>query len=203
MASPTVVACLPAVGMNAHGTAQGIGSLTASDDGVGIPRVLVSRSSLEARDRVDAIARAGMPGRAGGYGHVYAFAGGDACTIETTGRRQAILDRPGPHTNHYLDPELAELAPESSVGSRARLERLRELIDEGSPSTPEELMEVMRDHRSAPQAICLHPDPEEGDEASAVMFSMIADVNLRRMWVAPGSPCENDYLEIDLPELQV
>src|SRR5262245_12722952 len=56
VASPTIVCCLPAVGMNAHGAAQGIGSLTASDDGVGIPRVLVSRSSLEARDRTDATA---------------------------------------------------------------------------------------------------------------------------------------------------
>ena len=47
VASPTVVCCLPAVGMNAHGAGQGIGSLNAIDDGVGVPRVLVSRSSLE------------------------------------------------------------------------------------------------------------------------------------------------------------
>src|SRR5262245_61647267 len=84
IASPTVVCCLPAVGVNAHGGAQGIGSLTASDDGVGIPRVLVSRSSLEARDRHDAVARAALPGRAGGYGHVYAFADGDCFTVETS-----------------------------------------------------------------------------------------------------------------------
>jgi isopenicillin-N N-acyltransferase-like protein len=203
IASPTVVACLPAVGMNAHGCAQGIGSLTASDDGVGIPRVLVSRSSLEARDRADAIARSAMPGRAGGYGHVYAFAGGDAFTVETTGRRNALLDSPGPHTNHYLNPELAQLAPEASEGSRARLARLRELLAERRPASPEDLMEIMRDHRSAPQAICLHPDPEEGDEASAVMFSMIADVEARRMWIAAGNPCEHEFEEIELPELHV
>ncbi len=203
VASPTVVACLPAVGLNAHGGAQGIGSLTASDDGVGVPRVLVSRSALEARDRADAIARAAMPGRAGGYGHVYAFAGGDAFTVETSGRRHAVIDAPGPHTNHYEDPELAELAPDASEGSRARLGRLRELLAERPPASPEDLMEVMRDHRSAPQAICLHPDPEEGEEASAVMFSMIADVEARRMWVAAGNPCEHDFEEIDLPELRV
>src|SRR6266487_3178133 len=40
VASPTVVCCLPAVGMNALGGVQGIGSLMASDDGVGVPRVL-------------------------------------------------------------------------------------------------------------------------------------------------------------------
>jgi isopenicillin-N N-acyltransferase-like protein len=203
VASPTVVACLPAVGLNAHGGAQGIGSLTASDDGVGIPRVLVSRSSLEARDRADAIARSATAGRAGGYGHVYAFADGDAFTVETSGRRHALVDGPGPHTNHYVDPGLAEIAPEASEGSRARLARLRELLDERPPATPEDLMAIMRDHRSAPQAICLHPDPDEGEEASAVMFSMIAHVETKRMWVAAGNPCEHAYAEIDLPELRV
>jgi isopenicillin-N N-acyltransferase like protein len=203
VASPTVVCCLPAVGMNAHGVAQGIGSLAASDDGVGVPRVLVSRTSLEARDRADALARASMPGRAGGYGHVYAFPGGEAFTIETTGRRHALLDHPGPHTNHYQDPELAAMAPPASEGSTARLERLQTLLSEREPNTPERLMDVMRDHDSMPQAICLHPDPDEGEEASACLFSMVADVEARRMWVAEGNPCEHEYIEIDLAELTI
>jgi isopenicillin-N N-acyltransferase like protein len=197
VASPTVVCCLPAVGMNSHGAAQGIGSLTASDDGVGVPRVLVSRSSLEARDRNDATARAAMPGRAGGYGHVYAFRGGDAFTVETSGRQHRLLDHPGAHTNHYQS-DLAELAPPASEGSVARLERLQELLMLQGPQTPEELMDVMRDHHSSPQEVCLHPDPDEGDEASACLFSMVADVEAGRMWVAPGNPCEHDYEEIDL-----
>ncbi len=197
VASPTVVCCLPAVGMNAHGTAQGIGSLMASDDGVGVPRVLVSRSALEARNRADAVARAAMPGRAGGYGHTYAFPGGDALVVETTGKQHRVLDGPGAHTNHYQS-DLAELAPPASEGSTARLKRLRELIAERAPRTPEELMTIMRDHDSSPQAICLHPDPSEGQEASACMFSMVADLEAKRMWVAPGNPCEHEYEEIDL-----
>lgn len=201
VASPTVVCCLPAVGTNAHGCAQGIGSLTALDDGVGVPRVLVSRSSLEARNRADAIARAAMPGRAGGYGHVYGFAD-DAFTVETTGREHVVLDQAGPHTNHYLDPGLAALAPPPSDGSRGRLERLRELLIERDPATPEDLMEIMRDHESSPQSICLHPDPEEGEEASTVMFSMVTDAAARRMWVTAGNPCESEYAEIDLAELR-
>ena len=200
VASPTVVCCLPAVGLNAHGAGQGIGSLNASDDGVGIPRVLVSRSSLESRSRADAIARAAMPGRAGGYGHVFAFAD-DAFAVETTGREHRVLDHDGPHTNHYLDPDLAELAPPPSEGSRARLTRLQELVAERRPETPEALMDLMRDHESAPQAICLHPEPDEGDEASAVMFSMVADVGAKKMWVTSGNPCESEYVEIDLADL--
>jgi len=198
--SPTVVCCLPAVGLNALGCGQGIGSLTASDDRVGVPRVLVSRGSLEARDRADAIARAASPGRAGGYGHVYAFPD-DAFTIETTGTEHRVLDGPGPHTNHYQDEDLARLGPPPSEGSLARLARLWTLLEERRPTSPDGLMEIMRDHASAPQAICLHPDPDEGEEASAVMFSMVADVGARRMWVTRGNPCESEYEEIDLAML--
>jgi len=200
VASPTVVCCLPAVGMNAHGVAAGIGSLTASDDGVGVPRVLVSRSSLEARDRYDAIARAAMPGRAGGYGHVFAFPGGEAITVETSGREHRVIEGPGAHTNHYRS-ELAEIAPPPSEGSRARLARLEQLLAERAPADVDDLMDIMRDHDSSPQAVCLHPDLTEGEEASACMFSMICDVGSRRMWVALGNPCQNDYEEIDLAEL--
>lgn len=197
VASPTIVCCLPAVGINAHGTAQGIGSLMADDDGVGVPRVFVSRGSLEARDRHDAIARSSMLGRAGGYGHSYAFRDGDCITIETSGRQHRVLEGPGAHTNHYRS-DLAAIAPEPSEGSRARLQRLERLVEERSPATPEELMEILRDHGSSPQAICLHADPDEGDEASACLFSMVVDAAAARMWVAEGNPCESDYVEIDL-----
>ena len=200
VASPTVVCCLPAVGLNGYGTAQGIGSLTASDDGVGVPRVLVSRSSLEARDRDDAVARATIAGRAGGYGHVFAFADGDVITIETSGKQDRLLEGPRPHTNHY-ESDLAQIAPPPSEGSTARLVRLRELLAQRPPQPPQDLMEIMRDHDSTPQSICQHPEPTEGEEAAACLFSMIAEPGTRRMWVAAGNPCENEYEEIDLSGL--
>ena len=57
---------------------------------------------------------------------------------------------------------------------------------------------MLRDHGSSPQAVCLHPDPAEGDEASAVVFSMVADLEQGQMWVAPGNPCETEFRRIDL-----
>ena len=201
LVSPTVVCCLPAVGMNEAGGAQAIQSLIAADDGVGVPRVLVSRHSLEASDRLDAIRRASTEGRAGGYGHLFAFAGGDTFIVETTGERTSLLEGPGPHTNHYLDPELSELGPDPSDGSTARYERLLNLIEERRPSTPSGVMEILRDHQSAPQAICLHPDVSQGDEAAAIVFSMVCDLEDGRMWVAPGNPCSTPYEEIDLTDV--
>jgi hypothetical protein len=197
VASPTLAACLPAVGMNGLGGAQGIDSLTAQDDGVGVPRVLVSRHALEAGGRPDAIRRVGLAGRAGGYGHVYAFRGGEAFTLETTAQELAVLHGPSPHTNHYLDPELAELGHEPSAGSLSRYERLRRLLEERPPSTPEEAMEILRDHDSSPQAICKHARPGAPEE-STVVFSMVCELESLRMWVAPGNPCETEFEEVEL-----
>jgi isopenicillin-N N-acyltransferase-like protein len=198
VASPTVVCCLPAVGTNGAGGVQGIGSLTASDERPGVPRVLVSRQSLGARDRAEAVRQATIPGRAGGYGHVFAFPGGDTFVVETTATRHSVLDGPGPHTNHYVSPDLGELAPEPSDSSRGRYRRLQQLLEERRPSTPEDLMSMMADHEGENQAICLHPMEGEGDEASAVLFGMVCDLEAGRMWVSPGNPCETIYEEIDL-----
>src|SRR5439155_19019512 len=141
-----------------------------------------------------------MPGRAGGYGHVFAFPDGDCFTLETTGREHRLVEGAAPHTNHYRS-DLAELAPEPPEGSLARLRRLVELVEEEPPTSAEDLMATMRDHTSAPQSICLHPDPNEGDEASAVMFSMVADLGAGQMWVVAGNPCEHEYERIDVTEL--
>ena len=129
---------------------------------------------------------------------MYAFANGDAFIVETTARELAVRDGPGAHTNHYTDARLAALGPEPAAGSLARLARLRELLETQRPSTVAEVMGILRDHGSTPQAICLHPDPKEGEEASAVLFSMVADLEEGRMWVAPGNPCETEYEEVDL-----
>ena len=76
-----------------------------------------------------------------------------------------------------------------------------DLLEQRAPASVSEVMDVLRDHGSSPQAICLHPDPAEGDEASAVVFSMVAELEEGRMWVAPGNPCETEYEEIGLSEL--
>jgi hypothetical protein len=198
LVSPTVACCLPAVGMNEFGGAQGIQSLRPSDDGHGIPRVIVSRHALEASDRLDAFRQAAIDGRAGGYGHTFAFRGGDTFTLETTAARESVLEGPGPHTNHYLDPQLAELGATPSGGSVTGYRRLNQLIQEREPDTPEAVMGILRDHETAPNAICLHPDAIQGEEASAVLFSMVCEVEGRKMWVAPGNPCTTPYEEIDL-----
>jgi predicted choloylglycine hydrolase len=192
VASPTIACCLPAVGMNGWGTAQGIDSLAAHDERIGVPRVLVSRHSLDACDRQDAVRRAATADRAGGYAHLFAFRGGDTAVAETSAERHAVLTEPRAHTNHYLDPDLAILADTPSESSAQRYERLSELLDETEPRTPEEAMEVLRREAAA------HVDAGADDEASVVVFSLVCDVEAGRMWVAPGTPTTTPYHEVDL-----
>lgn len=201
-ASPTVATCLPAVGMNGAGVAQAIMSLTADDDTVGVPRVLVSRHGLQSADIDDGARRAAIPGRAGGYGHLFAERGGRAATVETSATGVAVLEGATAHTNHYLDPTLAASAPAATTGSVARLDRVRALIREREPSGPEDAMAILADHgRTGPETICLHPEDGEGDEASATLFALVCHLESGRMWVAPGNPCEVAFEEVPLGEV--
>jgi isopenicillin-N N-acyltransferase like protein len=199
-ASPTVVTCLRAVGMNAAGLAAGVMSVSAEDDGQGVPRVPVSRLVLEGRDPDDAVSRATIAGRSGGYAYLLASAGGEIRVLETSATAHAVLEGVGGHTNHYLDESLAARG-DISEGSKARMARLEDLLADRRPETPEDAMQILRDHDSSPQAICVHPDPAEGDEGTGVLFSMVCHLESRRMWVSLGNPCEAPYEEIDLPEL--
>ena len=189
IASPTIACCLPAVGLNEHRLARGIDSLTAHDDRTGVPRVLVSRHVLDARDREDALRRAALPGRAGGYAYVFA-APGEAFAIETTADRAALLNDACAlvHTNHYLGPELEPLGDEPSASSATRYAHLSRLIGERPPQTPEDAMAILADHAA---------EPHDGGD-SVVVFSMVCEVESGRMWVAPGDPSETAYEEVDL-----
>jgi Acyl-coenzyme A:6-aminopenicillanic acid acyl-transferase len=187
LASPTIACCLPAVGLNEHRLAFGVDSLTARDDGVGVPRVFVSRHVLDAESRADALRRASLAGRAGGYAYVVA-APGETFAIETTAERAAILEGPGPHTNHYLAPELQDVGDDGSASSHARYAHLSELLHARPPRTPKDAMAILRDHACEPT-----PD---GDYV--VVFSMVCEVESGRMWVAPGDPAETAYEEVDL-----
>jgi isopenicillin-N N-acyltransferase like protein len=199
--SPTCASWRPAVGMTSSGHAQGVMSLTARDDRPGIPRVLVSRAALGARDPVDALRLATPEERSGGYAYLHAFAGGRACAVETTAARAALAHGPAIHTNHYLDPELATLGATPSAGSLARHARLAGLVAAAPPSTSAEVMAILADHGSTPSTICLHPDPADGDDAEAVVFAMVCDLEAGRMWIAPGRPCEVAFEAFDLADL--
>lgn len=195
--SPTCAGFLPAVGLNASGFAQGIDSLTARDERVGIPRLLVSRLGLGAEGIEAAAATAVVEGRAGGYAHVLATAG-RRLVVETTATASARLPGGRLHTNHVVSPALKEIAPGASEGSLARLSRARELVRQSRPRTAEDCMTLLADHASSPQSICLHDDPAD-PTASATVFGMVCDLETGDVFVSDGRPCAGRWHEYRVP----
>jgi len=202
VASPTVAACVPVVGVNAHGGAFGVDSLVADDDGDGIPRVLAAREVLDARDPDDLLRRARLPGRAGGYGTVAAFAGGRVAVVEQSAATAEPITGTTEHTNHYLHPQLAAIAPPPGPGSLSRLEHLQRLRAALPPEPePADLMRLLASHDADPQAVCAHgPDPHD-PESTIILYAFVADCDHGRLWVCEGPPCAGSFEEVDLAEL--
>jgi len=198
--SPVVASGVPLVGMNATGTSLGAMSLTAADERPGVPRMFVARKALDARDREEAWATVTMPERAGGYTYCYAFPDGETALFETTGTTAADLHETT-HSNHALDGAVAAVCPSGSEGSRSRLARMRELTADRDAWTVPDACALLGDHGAEGQDICVHPDPPDDPEASAIMFGMVADVAHRTLWVAPGNPCTNAFEPYALDEL--
>ena len=197
--APAAVGTLPLVGMNARGGALGLMSLSASDERVGVPRALLGRDGVGAVDRADARRRATRPDRAGGYSYMYAFRGGDSFTLEVTATRDALVEG-AVHTNHALDPAIAEISEAPSPGSLSRHARASSLVAD-PPRAPSDVMRILGDHGAEGQDICVHPDPALGDEGSAIQFAMVCDVEAAVMWLATGQPCQTPFQELRLADL--
>lgn len=142
-----------------------------------------------------------MPERAGGYSYNFAFAGGATSSFETTATTAADLDGATVHTNHALDGTVATVCPAGSEGSVSRLARMQALTSGRETWTVEAACMLLADHGADGQDICVHPDPAEGPESSAIMFGMVADVANRTLWVAPGNPCRNGFEPYPLDDL--
>lgn len=198
--APVVAGTLPLVGINEHGVAVGAMSLSARDERVGIPRALIARDVMDARDAADAAARASRPGRAGGYSYQLAFPDDAALVVETTGTRHAVYAG-HVHTNHALDGSVAEVTFPPSPGSLGRFARASALCDQVDP-TLAGLTSILADHGAQPQAICVHPDPADGDEGSTILFAMIADPVRRTLSIASGHACTGTFETFGLDDLR-
>ena len=198
--APVVAGTLPLVVINELGVAVGAMSLSARDETLGIPRTLVARDVLDARDAGDATARATRPGRAGGYSFQFAFPFGEALVAETTASRQAVMTT-NVHTNHALDPSVAEVTFPASPGSLSRYARAAALVGTVEPTTAG-VISILADHEAEPQSICVHPDPAEGDEGSTILFAMVAEPARRSLTIAAGHACTGSFETFSLDDLR-
>jgi len=190
---------LPNIGFNSAGIAQCCDSVYPSDSRIGIPRVLVSRAVLAARDPDEAIRYTLMQHRAAGYNHLLAHESGELYSVEVSARRFAVLygeDGYLVHTNHYLDynMQLVESEPEELVATRIRYFRALRLIKKTPLHTLKSLQGILKDHLNYPNSICNHyTDEIDPMEREKTVNSLIIDLTDRAMHIAWGNPCNSQY----------
>jgi isopenicillin-N N-acyltransferase-like protein len=58
---------------------------------------------------------------------------------------------------------------------------------------------VFRDHASFPLAICRHVDERDAPvDRTETVFSVVLDLDARRLGIAVGPPCAHQYAWLDL-----
>ena len=197
--APVAEGSLPLVGMNARGGALGLMSLSGADERVGVPRALLGRDGIGATDRADAVRRATRPNRAGGYTYAYAFRGGDSFMLEVTATREDWST--GGACQPRARPRGGRGRGGPSDGSLSRQARAGALMAGDPPRTAQDLMRMLGDHGAEGQDICVHPEPADGEEGSAIQFAVVCDVEAGVMWLAPGQPCSTPFQELRLDDL--
>jgi isopenicillin-N N-acyltransferase-like protein len=192
------------IGLNDEGIGVAINSVYPTDGRVGVPRILCSRAVLNARTIGQAI-RACVPKlRAGGYSFLLADPHGELYSVETSATTHTIEygeDGWLAHTNHYLTSKMQLLEePGTYSSSHVRLNRARRLLkaDLGKV-TVASLQAILRDHVNYPDSICVHEDPADPPyEQEATLVSLVMDLTQRKMWAAPGPPCQSEYVPYTL-----
>ena len=75
--------------------------------------------------------------------------------METTATRDAVMAA-NVHTNHALDPSVAEVTFPAAPGSLGRYERAASLVETAEP-TVAGVIAILADHEAQPQSIYVHP----------------------------------------------
>jgi len=190
---------LPNIGFNSEGIAQCCDSVYPTDSRIGIPRVVVSRAVLGARNLVEAVRLVLIPHRAAGYNHLLVHESGELYSVEVSARKFGILygdEGVIVHTNHYLDTTMQTIEdePDELIATRLRYFRALRLLKRTPSHTIKTLQAIQRDHLNFPNSICSHctEDIDPLDREKTIN-SLIIDLTARAMHIAWGNPCENQY----------
>ncbi|MDD3642281.1 MAG: C45 family autoproteolytic acyltransferase/hydrolase [Candidatus Krumholzibacteria bacterium] len=168
----------------------------------GIPRYLISRAILEAKDLDEAVGLATMSPRAFPFHHNLVSLGeGRILSVETAAwpeQRSDVIEVRGLyiHTNHFLHPEMSGPGPDGKrpfdipyVSSTTRLDVLARAVESGGePSNEKGILDLLALHEGRPYSPCRHP---EGNVRGATLGTAVFTAPGRRMVLYHGNPCKH------------
>ena len=189
---------LPPSGISSHAIAGGANTVFADDHRLGVPNNLLRRWVLESRTLDQARERCLIDGRARGSNHLFGDATGRIVDVETSATHEATVEADGwyVHTNHYVAAGMAAHEMSTSVNSRTRYARARDIVAAGLAGGDDAAgiaARLLADHENGDLCICGHPDEADPPgEREMTVASMIWDLDALSVDVAFGPPCENE-----------
>lgn len=207
---------LAKAGLNSAGVGLCVNLLGSDRDGRpgGVPYHVVLRAALEA-DCLTLALRAvcSMP-RSASVNLLLGQAGGDlpgeVIDLELVPGDVGVLhpvDGLLTHSNHFVTGlPVHDTLADKGGSSYFRGARAARLLPAG-PIGAKDVAATLADHLSYPHAICRHADPRDNeDDLSETLYSVIMDLDERRLSIAAGPPCGSSYVEVpqdrhNLPEV--
>ena len=186
------------IGYNAAGISLTGNELSMNDMKPGVPRMLLVRKILAARNLTEAINASLLRPRASNYNMVITDSSGEIYSIEGSATDyEALYGLEGylVHTNHYIAPRMRkyELDPYYITTSIVRYNRADRLMRNNKGKiTIEMLKKFLSDHTNYPGSICRH------GKKIKTTFSVIINLSNLKMLLARGNPCQNPFFEYQL-----
>lgn len=183
------------VGWSAAGISLTGNEVSPNDERPGVPRLLLVRAQLRAKDLDEAVAVTLHPARASAYNTLFGDRHGRAVNVEASATAACTSEPDGSgalvHTNHYVSPAMKRYEDDPNYARRSarRYERARQLLGEmGGSLERGDLRVLLSDHENGEDAICRHG--REGRRIKTV-FWCVADVTAGIVTYGAGNPCQD------------
>jgi isopenicillin-N N-acyltransferase like protein len=201
-------------GLNSAGVGLCVNLLGSDRDGRpgGVPYHVLLRAALETDSLALALrAVCGLP-RSASVNLLLGQAGapGDVIDVELVPGDVGVLhpvDGLLTHSNHIVtNLPVHDTFADHGGSSYFRAARAARLLPAGRIGEPD-LAATLADHFGYPHAICRHADPRDtDDDRSETLYSIVMDLDERRLSIAAGPPCGSSYVDVpqdrhNLPEV--
>ncbi|HET6214937.1 MAG TPA: C45 family peptidase [Micromonosporaceae bacterium] len=214
----TEAGMLAKTGFNSAGVGVCVNMLGCDRDGpgtgrpMGVPYHVMLRAALESDSLTRALRSTVRPPRNASINLLLGQAGG----TPTAGEVIDVELVPGDagwlnpvdgyltHANHFDTAlQIYDTIKDWGGSSLFRAARARRLLAEAAADrkvTEDDLAAVFRDHTGFPGSICRHVDErDEPVDRSESVYSVLLDLDARRLGLAAGPPCEHEYAWTTLP----
>jgi len=203
----TEAGMLAKTGLNSAGVGLCVNMLGTDRDGLGAPGVpyhVILRAALDAESLARALRATVRPPRTSSINLLLGQVGdggGEIIDVEIAPGDAGWLhpvDGVVTHANHFdTAVSIYDTIKDWGGSSLFRAARARRLLAEPAAAgkvSEEDLAMVFRDHASFPLSICRHVDERDAYyDRSESVYSIIIDLDARRMAIAAGPPCRAEY----------